>query len=325
MSISIESLYKHHTFGDLSSINGVLTTIDFNEWIEYNVIKANSAYIKYGVPRYFDSIIDLLRYIKLIDLKWEGEVCLLKRCHINLGSGDLQLRFINTISDDETFFKHVSTMQFSFDEKANRIEIDTESLPLDYLFFIGVLHSLGIISKDGNMSHSVNDKFTTVIKDELLEKLIYHENKKRKISLEMLLLQQENQRKVGLLAEQFVVEFEKYRVSLKSGKINLLSDKYINAGYDIESFNSNRSLSYDRFIEVKSYVEEISFYISRNEIMEAKRLGDRYFIYLVDRNRISEQNYTPKIIQNPYNLIFSKNDLCDWIVIEDGRFYKKCR
>lgn len=54
------------------------------------------------------------------------------------------------------------------------------------------------------------------------------------------------------------------------------------AGYDILSFNSATSLSYDRFIEVKSFHGKPHFYWSSNEKNTSELWGDKYYLYLVD-------------------------------------------
>lgn len=326
MSTSVENLYRHHTFGDLESIKSVLGSIDLHKWVKYDTIKANSAYIKYGIPRYFDAIIDFLHYMGLVTLEENNEIYLLKKSNdiystkLNLGA-----EFIKTIANDTHFMSNMSFTCFSLNIENDVIELNANLLPFSHLFFIGILYSLDIISKTNGDVYVVNDDYKFLFKDSLLSKLLSQEKLKRKMSLNELLLRQENQRRAGLLAEKFVMEYERKRVRLKAEDINLLSSDFINAGYDIESFNSDFSLFYDRFIEVKSYVGQISFYISRNEIEESKRLGDRYFIYLVNRDEILNDEYAPKIIQNPYKFLFSRKNLTDWIVVEDGRFYKKCR
>lgn len=60
----------------------------------------------------------------------------------------------------------------------------------------------------------------------------------------------------------------------------------------------------DRYIEVKSFSGEPLFYWSRNEVQIARELMDKYFLYLVDRDKMSEPGYTPKMYQNPYQKLF---------------------
>lgn len=97
---------------------------------------------------------------------------------------------------------------------------------------------------------------------------------------------EQNNRSIGELGEQIVVEFEKWRLK-KEGKKSL-ADKVLwvskdlgdGAGYDILSKNNNGT---DRFIEVKStkLSKETPIYLSRNELRFAKTKGESFFLYRV--------------------------------------------
>jgi len=175
---------------------------------------------------------------------------------------------------------------------------DTQILP--------ILYQTGFLQKN-DLSVIVNPEF---------EKLISLKYKK-KIPLEQLEKNLEHQKKIGDIAEKFVLNFEKNRLKNlgfeeESNKIRQISIDFSNAGYDIESFNGKTKDGVpDRFIEVKGTTKkEFSFYWSINEINTAKELSSNYWIYHV--SEIDVQNKTssndPKMINNPYENIFS-NDL----------------
>ena len=140
---------------------------------------------------------------------------------------------------------------------------------------------------------------------------------KRKITLKQLEKNLEHQKKIGDIAEEIVLNFEKNRLKNlgfedESNKTRRISIDFANAGYDIESFSgkTNDGLP-DRFIEVKGTTKkELDFHWSINEINTAKNLGSNYWIYFVSeidvQNKISINE--PKMINNPYDHIFS-NDL----------------
>ncbi|RLD40178.1 MAG: hypothetical protein DRI86_15765, partial [Bacteroidetes bacterium] len=90
--------------------------------------------------------------------------------------------------------------------------------------------------------------------------------------------------------------------------IKIISSEFANAGYDIESFTGFNSIVPNRFIEVKSYTDNVIFYWSKNEVKTAKELGDDYFLYLIDRNKCHLNDYKPMIVKNPFNRVFS-NDI----------------
>ena len=169
-----------------------------------------------------------------------------------------------------------------------------------------ILYQTGFLQKN-DLSVIVNPEF---------EKLISLKSKK-KIPLEQLEKNLEHQKKIGNIAEEFVLNFEKNRLKNlgfeeESNKIRQISIDFSNAGYDIESFNGKTKDGVpDRFIEVKGTTKkEFSFYWSNNEINTAKELSTNYWIYYV--SEIDVQNKTssndPKMINNPYENIFS-NDL----------------
>ena len=127
--------------------------------------------------------------------------------------------------------------------------------------------------------------------------------------MEELLKQKEEQSQRGLEAEEFVLELERNRLPLKAYKIKRISDFDVAAGYDIVSYDSNESMKYDRFIEVKCYLGKPHFYWSENECDTARQKGSKYILCLVDYTRIKEPGYTPQYIRNPYDDIFTNRKL----------------
>lgn len=116
----------------------------------------------------------------------------------------------------------------------------------------------------------------------------------------------------GEEAEKFSLIFEKKRLSghRKINSIQIISEYDVCAGYDIISYNSIDSTYLDRFIEVKSFSDFPKFYWSRNEIDVAYIRQGSYYLYLIDRKKIMNIDYTPIIINNPYENIIKNNT--DW-------------
>jgi len=144
------------------------------------------------------------------------------------------------------------------------------------------------------------------------------------VSQDELLLNLEKQRKQGMIAEKWVLEYEKKRITKLEliEKIKMISDIDVQAGYDIISFNDKNSTHYDRCIEVKSYRGGLHFYWSRNESEIALLKGDKYFLYLIDFDKISMPNYQPIIIQNPKKFLHEDNG---WIVETQSYFITKIK
>jgi hypothetical protein len=123
----------------------------------------------------------------------------------------------------------------------------------------------------------------------------------------------------GKVAEEWALAWERLRLKghLFLDSVRSISDENAAAGFDILSFDGLRALSHDRFIEVKGYADEFSFYWSQAEIEAARRLRMRYWLYLVDRRRMSSPDYHPELIQDPVGY-FLDRDPVGWSVSAQG-------
>jgi hypothetical protein len=140
--------------------------------------------------------------------------------------------------------------------------------------------------------------------------------RKVKLSLNELNKIKNLQNRYGEDAEIFVLDIEKqnFKEHLLVDAIEQISHIDTSAGYDICSLKSQASLVIDKFIEVKSYSGSPYFYWSKNEIKIAKQERNNYFLYLVNRDEINQEGYSPLIIQNPY-----KN------ILDDDKWQKDCQ
>ncbi|WCT14232.1 DUF3883 domain-containing protein [Mucilaginibacter jinjuensis] len=91
----------------------------------------------------------------------------------------------------------------------------------------------------------------------------------------------------------------------------MVAEYSVAEGYDIASFNTEESISNDRFIEVKSFNGQPYFFWSRNEIDIARIKKHDYYLYLVDRLKINDIDYIPTIIQNPHSEVLMKEEVWD--------------
>jgi len=110
----------------------------------------------------------------------------------------------------------------------------------------------------------------------------------------------------GFLAEEWVLAREHDRL-VGHPLIDLvarISEQNSEAGYDILSFSTVRSHFHDRFIEVKSYSSRRHFYWTGREVEIAKNLGSKYYLYIIDRERMGDSSYKPEIIKGPYGYFF---------------------
>lgn len=207
---------------------------------------------------------------------------------------------IKRIIEDEIF----DVSMTSFNVNNGCLTIKKSAFPLQYAAIRNLFTSLGVFAKDADNNICVINSYDDVWESAL-------ENIRKKITLTQLLKQQERQRKIGLEAEEFVLQMEKQRVSERAYKIKRISDIDVAAGYDIVSFKSRDSVVYDRFIEVKCYVGQPHFFWSENEYDVAKIKGDKYVLCLVDYSKINCEGYIPEYIINPSQKLFEENQ---WLV-----------
>lgn len=267
-------------------------------------------------------------------------------CEINFNCGVLAFEAMNLISIYETdcfiaepFFSSLSTdkaitklceiaFTFLIEEKLVNIEllkyndqvdlfyIPKRAFSLQSSVFRNLLISLNAITAvDGEFRIAKNyDKF--------FAKMIKRAT--RKLSLEQLQKKFIAEQEMGEEGELYVLHFEKSRkpFSLEDKeRIRQISHIDVSAGYDIISFHDEVTLK-RRYIEVKTYRGTPHFYWSANEIDSAKIRGMDYFLYLVNADKIFEQDYAPEIIQNPYSSIVNSND---WKLIPSSFLVEKIK
>lgn len=195
---------------------------------------------------------------------------------------------------------------FSYDVEKSRVSFCNEILPLAYAPIRNVLISQGFFiaeKSDRLIFFWVNPDFEN-------ELAIFCKKSFRRFTLAQLKARLEANSIAGENAEAYVLQYEKRRITnptLKK-KIKRISEVDVGAGYDILSFESNSSSSYDRFIEVKAISKRIEFFWSKNESEIAKLLGEKYYLYLVELSKINDSNYVPIIIANPAVSVMQSTD-----------------
>ena len=134
------------------------------------------------------------------------------------------------------------------------------------------------------------------------------------IDIDNLLDLLEIRRQYGQLAEEFVLNKERERLTEferddLAQLVKKISDQNIAAGYDILSFDGKESDVFpDRFIEVKGTVgNRIFFYISKNELETARKLRDKYWIYCV-LNVKTMRSKKLIVMRDPYKTVFQSNN-----------------
>lgn len=213
-------------------------------------------------------------------------------------------RVLAVFGGDEEFLAIFSPQNLSYDVVYGLIQIDRSAFGFRYANLRKFLIGFGFIKPHPD---SQIPKLIVIQKyRRLFDSRLLPEVRRRKIGIENLETALEQKRIAGTNAEEFVVAFEKKRLSAHPSKdlIQRISDYDVSAGYDVISYDNLESSAYDRFIEVKSCSIDRRFYWSKNEVFQAKLKQAQYFLYLVNPEKISENGYEPTVVQNPYRNIF---------------------
>ena len=205
----------------------------------------------------------------------------------------------------------INQADLKYDEVRSMLYIKRNSIGLDLSGLLVLLEGVDKIEVRQNDVFILNKSLLDLrVKNNSISR--YHK------SLEELKEQLDLNEKYGIDAE---LEAVKYEVCLlKKENINKtperISEFHTNAGYDIVSYMYPESSIPDKFIEVKSCVDDNwLFYLSRNELEVARIKQDNYYLYLYSR-----KNREFRIIHNPYNYL--KNGVEEELWIMEPQVYK---
>lgn len=207
---------------------------------------------------------------------------------------------LNRVTIDEI----IDISALRFDAAKGKYYIQRHGFPITAAVFRNVLIQLNALSelRDGAGSLELSERYEAIFTK-------VHKAAKRRMSLDALKKKFEKQELQGEAAEEYVVEYEKARLlnTTLAEKVKRISGIDVSAGYDVVSFEEGTSVQYDRFIEVKSFEGHPHFYWSKNEIEVAMIYGDKYYLYLINADKIVEPGYVPTIIRNPVKTIIKSD------------------
>ena len=300
----LTELKRCNSIGNIDGLLFLLSVLEGKDKVSRTEIN-NRCSRENGIVVNCPGAIAFLTYLKLVDVM--DNVIIPTEEMMQL-SGKNKEDIINTIIklclsnmvEDGIF----SQESLGFDTDKGHLSIKRSAFPLEYAAIRNFLTVAGALEKEHNGEICVTDSYENIFAKDL-------KSYRQKLTLEELLKQKEEQSQRGLEAEEFVLELERNRLPLKAYKIKRISDFDVAAGYDIVSYDSNESMKYDRFIEVKCYLGKPHFYWSENECDTARQKGSKYILCLVDYTRIKEPGYTPQYIRNPYDDIFTNEN---WLV-----------
>lgn len=220
-------------------------------------------------------------------------------------------RIFTSMAEDGTLSEFISPEAIEYDPIENVVCVRNNFIPLDLSGLKNLLMAIGFLKQHYLSSNllMITRGYEALFEDTIVPSIkterfsgVHPKN----LSLAALMKIQELNEIHGKEAEEFVVAFERRRIADPNltERIRRVSDMQCDAGYDVVSFHDPDSKAIDRFIEVKSHAGEPSFFWSRNEVAVAKIKADSYFLYLVDRTKMSRPGYEPLMIRNPHETVF---------------------
>ena len=285
-------------------------------WLSNDAIKVNSLIELAKTTNVINStevvtILWLLQSMGIVRISENEEVSPITRLNEEVGKGDESFSnwfiesFVGFCLDNDII--DTNAIKYSITDDAYIMD-STAIKPSKYACYRNILIEYNVISFLQDARYRINS---------ILDIAIKTPERTKRISEKQLLAQLEKQREQGERGELFVLDYEMKRITDpdKRALIKRISVIDVGAGFDIVSVNDNNSLSSDRYIEVKTYKGTPHFILSDNEKDKASLIGESYFIYLVDDDRINDEGYIPMIICNPCNSIFESDE---WLVEYDS-------
>jgi len=308
----LKDLRKYSNLGTPNYFFDLLNTLKKTRETNWEISDVEKLYYNRVVDgrNVYDGCIDLGLKIEVLVL--EGKIITLNKNiagflkSIDQFSDKFIEYLFHSLVEDEDFLNIFSSENLTYDIVYKSLQIGNSAFGLKFSNFKQLLIDFGAIKAHPSLHlnyYLINDRYK-----KLFDKTILPEIKKRKIGIDEFKRAMELQQIYGEEAEKFVLAFEKKR--LEGKPVEWIAEYIVNEGYDIASYNEMNNVRYNRFIEVKSYDgPKPYFYWSRNEYTVAKRKKQEYWIYLVNRSEMNNENYKPLMLQDPFNGIL-KND--DW-------------
>lgn len=313
----LDELLKHNKLGNKSELLFLLLNVlPLSKSQKMSDLRGYCTSNHYTIGQSLTGILKLLEFMRLISVS-NGSILvdddffnLIKNNTKHFELSDFTKTLLLTLRNEGAIVDFIIPDAVRLDADEDTIYIKENLIPFGFMGVRNLLISLGFFERKlliGSNILAINKDFREFFLTEIINKIKEGSQKRRRKSLKKLKDKLARQELVGKEAELFVLNFERERLSRHPliNNVQRISEAYVNAGYDIESFNDKNSVFIDRFIEVKSCSENVVFYWSINEVEVAKELSDKYFLYLVDRSKMSLPGYVPKIFQNPFQSIFN--------------------
>ncbi|MBK9006690.1 MAG: DUF3883 domain-containing protein [Anaerolineae bacterium] len=311
----LKELKRYDNLGTPSYFFQLLKALNENSGAEWKLDDVNHLFYNRIVDdrKIFDGCVELAIKINLLFFQ-DGYLFIDKKLSDSLESEtQMKDRFVEylfkALVDDDDFHQIFNSKYLSYDIIYKSFQISNSAFGFKFSNFKQLLIDFDVIRYHPapEIKHFIiNSRFRKIF-----DKAVLPEIKRRKIGVDELERAMEEQQVYGEEAEKFVLAFEGKRLNGKD-RIEWVAEYVANEGYDIASYNNNFDTEHNRFIEVKSYAgDKPYFYWSRNEFLVAKRRRDSYWLYLVNRDKVGNDEYVPLMLQDPYENVLNGSQ---WIV-----------
>lgn len=302
----IEKILNSTSFGTKDQILYIIELVLKNSLTKDELYQACSSK-DYSYNRTFNPIILFLSWLNIIE---DADILTVsKEIQEKNFLEEITLLIIQQLIKEKKIENiiHNGNLMYSKDKK--NLIIKNNLIHFDYSNFRNLFLEIGLFIKDSLVVNQflINPRYINWFQKNVIPLL--NEQKANTRTLKDLEVLQDKQNEIGYEAEVFVLEYEKkVRKSHPNfSSIKMISEINVDAGYDIISYKNDDSILLDKYIEVKSFNKQESFFWSRNEIRIAAEKKDNYFLYLVDRSKMNNLDYIPTIIQNPYKNVMSND------------------
>ncbi len=308
----IDTILNTANFGNAAQIQYILNLLKKDSFTIAG-LKTTCLSDQYDFVYSFEGIMHFLEWLKIIKINnglasLNRNIEFVKDGHIS--SHFFQLLFCQLLKDN-LLSSFLNQSNVSYDDKEKLIVINNDLIDLKFSQFRNILINLNFFIPDKLIKNQfvINDDYKKLCLRVIIP--LMESNSHRKLTLEELEKKQDIQEQIGKDAEEYVLGYEKNRLKghINVDNIRIISTDNVNAGYDIQSYQDMHSIIINRFIEVKSFSDNASFYWSKNEIDISKIKAYQYHLYLVNRDKMTKKGYKPIVIRNPYiNVLLNEEE-----------------
>ncbi len=320
MTVELNQIIESRDLGSLNQITEIVNKIKSRDY-SYHDLESFCRQGEYGFMKSLPGIFLLLGYVNFIEEREnDNQKIIAKNTLGDYIEKEIIERLFERLYKDKVLHKIINPNKLD-DKNSNTI---ISSINSYYSSIRDLLTSLNFLLQKNGI-YFINDNYKQYFSDQLLS-MIENSDLNQNRSEARRISRHARDMELGDDAEEYVLQYEKNLRNLHKSreKIRIVSKEDSGCGYDIKSYLDDKSLALTKKIEVKSYTStrdsNAYFHWSYKQIETAEKYKETYFLYIIDRSKIEEDNYEPLIVKNPYRNIYKSDD---WDKEPDGSLMVK--